>query len=503
MYKAVFRNKYLIILILMLLTQLFLVCIQSNVPRGSDQFWYIVDSESVAKNNYTTNNVFPNSLADDSDKLRPFVQNRPIVYIAGYLIKLGWDSIEAYKFINICSYISIIILLFFSLRALKISLDTSYCAVSVFISSPLIIFSIYNPLTNLFDAALFSIWNFTIFILFKGKSNTIEFAVYVIIIATCYFLLITQRTDFIMYLWGSLGVLMYKTLKNRSISIQRIIILSLLLILINYLNIASNYFPSHLAGVVPKHALFLTNVDVYFYNMISFFGKNSDFNHLTLMNIIGAKFSSFCRSAIQPFNLFAFLYLFFIFFPIIYKRFLYRNLETSEILFGIVALLNLSVLFGFQFQYRYSIFLIAPSVYVLFNLFKSKELAGINRFFMPFFLVLFVAVNFLAFEKVASESKESQRLSMQVHDLNLSKNSKAAVIYNGGSSLIWSWLLKDIREVHFFLPNEMGKLPNDAFDIEVHSKSSVKSSDELLDEGNYYKVGDYYIQLSDAKDFHD
>ena len=503
MTQVIFRNKYLFLLISMLLAQLLLVYFQSNVPRGSDQFWYIVDSESVAENKFTTNNVFPNSRANDSDALRPFVQNRPIVYIAGHLINLGLKSVEAYKLINICSYISIIILLFFSLRALKISFDASYCAVIVFISSPLVIFSIYNPLTNLFDAALFSICIFSFFILFDIKSKSIEFAVYVIISAICFSLLITQRSDFIMYLWGSLGVFIYKAFKIRSISIQRILFLLTFFILIHYLNSVSNYFPSHLAGDVPKYAILLNGVEGYFHNMIAFFGKNLDFNHLNLSEIISIKVSIFLKSFISPFNLLAFLYLFLIFVPLIYKRFAIHKLETLEILFGVLVLLNLVVLFGFQFQYRYSVFLIAPSVYILFSFYKTREFIQINRFGMPFYLIIFVMVNFSAFEKVAKESKESNRLLTEVNDLNLSKNLNAAVIYNGGSSLIWSWLLKDIREVHYFLPNEMRNLRKGAFDLEVHSESTFKPDGEVPSEGNFYQVGDYYIQLNEFGELQD
>jgi hypothetical protein len=112
---------------------------------------------------------------------------------------------------------------------------------------------------------------------------------------------------------------------------------------------------------------------------------------------------------------------------------------------------------------------------------------------MLFSLVVFVFVNFSSFKKLSSEAEENHKLSIQVNSLNLPKNSKAAVLYDGGASLIWSWLLKDIKEVHYFLPNEMRNLPNDAFDFEVYPGSAFERNEKGVVQDIYCKVGSYYI----------
>lgn len=485
----------------MLVVQVLLVYFQSNIPRGSDQFWYIVDSESVAENNFTTNNVFPNSRKDDGDSLRPFVQNRPIVYLAGYLVKMGLSPVEAYKIINVFSYFLIIILLFFSLRNYKTSVNSSIIAISVFVSSPLIIFSIYNPLTNLFDASLFSAFVFSLFILFERKLKALGFSLCAITGAISFSLLILQRSDFLMYLWGTLGVFSYMGLKMRSKSIRQVLFLIAFFIFVHYINVAGNYFPSHLAGDVPTHSIFLTGVDGYFHNMIAFFGRNSDFNHLNISEIVIEKVIVFFKSLFEPLNFLALWNLFVIFAVLVYKRLVKQKIESMEVLFGVLVLFNLAVLIGFQFQYRYSVFLIAPSVYIVFNNYSIFQHYHINRYLMPIVLILFVTVNYFVFRIVAKESNESYIFDTQVKDFNIASNSKAAVVYNGGSSLIWSWLLKDISEVHYFLPNEMRNLTIGEFDLEVHCDSIYRFDCDEHDERRIYKVGEYYVQLSKKEEF--
>jgi len=504
MYKVVFRNKYVFILLTMFLVQLFLVFYQSNIPRGSDQFWYIVDAESVAKETFTTNNIFPNSISDDGNVLRPFVQNRPIVYIAGYLVKIGFNSLIAYKIINIVSYLTILSLLFFSLRYLKFNIEITIGALCLLVASPLIIFSLFNALTNLFDAALFSMFIFSIFIFFNRNLNSIGHFIFLIFLALLYFLLITQRTDFIIYTWATILVLTFIGLKNKTFNIYKILFLIVLVVLIHLMVVASNCLPSHLAGDVPKYGVLLTGVNPYFHNMVSYFAENSDFNTLTIMEILKVKISLFFKSIFSPFNFLSFLYLFLLFIPVYFKSHTFNKIKPFEILFIVLGLLNFAVLFGFQFQYRYSIFLIAPSIFVIYNLFKEKILLlNINRFLIPLSLLVFFVFNYSTFNKLTAESAQSHSMLIQVKELNISRDSKVAVIYNGGSSLIWSWLLKDVREVHYLLPNEMQETPNDLFDIKVYTESTFKSRDKLPDESNYYKFGDYYVQLSELDDLKD
>ncbi len=57
-------------------------------PRGSDQYWSLANVERVTDVDglYRTNNIFPVGLSEDLSKLpRPWVQNRPVVYLVSWV----------------------------------------------------------------------------------------------------------------------------------------------------------------------------------------------------------------------------------------------------------------------------------------------------------------------------------------------------------------------------------------------------------------------------------
>jgi hypothetical protein len=492
--KIFLKNKHIAFVIILLLIQVSFVFNLSDSPRGSDQFWYIVDAESASNNIYTTNNVYPNSMPIGNVEPRPFVQNRPVVYFAGYLIKLGLNCVAAYKLINLFSYFVIISILFISLLKLKHSLKTSLTAICVFITSPLIIFSLYNPLTNLFDAALFSIFIYFIYIFFQRRFSLIFQFILLLFVVSCYFLLINQRQDFIIYLWSAILILTYYSIRSNSIPLWQVGIVYLLLISIQIGTI--DIFTNHLGGVIPNNSVLLTNVKPYFGNMVSYFGNNSDFLELSLFDIFKAKISIFFMSLSGFFNILISIYLILIFTPLYFIRKKIIKLKIFETLFIVICLLNFTILFVFQFQYRYSIFLIAPSIFIVYNLLKEKNFFRFSKLLFPFFCFLFFCLNYFAFNKINNEAKISDKLLKQVTELNISSDSRAAVIYNGGSSLIWSWLLKDIKEVHYYLPNEIKDIPLNDYDIYVIEFSKSNKKKDVNEDFSYQKVGNYLVKLN-------
>jgi hypothetical protein len=161
-----------------------------------------------------------------------------------------------------------------------------------------------------------------------------------------------------------------------------------------------------------------------------------------------------------------------------------------------LCVLNIIVLSGFQFQYRYSIILIAPSIYFIYNLIDENSLFKFNKVLIPLFFILFLIVNYFALNKFTKEVEENNNLQELVNKLNISHESKAAVIYDGGSSLIWSWLLKKNKEVHYFLPNEMGKLQRDKYNILIYPLSDMKKYEKSLKNDKLFIVGNYYVKYN-------
>jgi hypothetical protein len=488
--------KYIGIVLIMIFFQFYLVFTLLDIPRGSDQFWYVVDAESASSGVYTTNNIFPNSMTNENNDLRPFVQNRPIVFIAGYFINMGFNSLEAYKLINVISYLIILSLLFISLQYFGFSIQKSLSAIAMYIASPLIIFSVYNPLTNLFDASLFSIFILSLFVFSKQKMSFTKFVYNIVLLSVFYFLLITERQDFIIYIWSATLVFTFSGIRHKSISYWQTGILYLTLISTQLLIDFNDFFPKHLGAETPKYATLLTGVNPYFHNMVAYFAKNSDFSELSILEIIKSKISFILNSFKGPFNILSSIHLLLFFIPFYSKRKDLSKLMDFELTFGVLCVLNIIVLFGFQFQYRYSIILIAPSIYIIYNLIDENSLFKFNKVLIPLFFILFLIVNYFALNKFTKEVEENNNLQELVNKLNISHESKAAVIYDGGSSLIWSWLLKKNKEVHYFLPNEMGKLQRDKYNILIYPLSDMKKYEKSLKNDKLFIVGNYYVKYN-------
>src|SRR6478609_6791486 len=75
------------------------ICLISFIPRGTDQYWSLANVERAVHGDHVlkTNNIFPAGMPDDLHNLpRPWVQNRPVVYIvivAAFIIRnvqLSW-----------------------------------------------------------------------------------------------------------------------------------------------------------------------------------------------------------------------------------------------------------------------------------------------------------------------------------------------------------------------------------------------------------------------------
>ena len=71
------------------------VLVTSGYIRGTDQFWYVADVESLTHGQYVTNNIYPANLVSPGPLPRSFVHNNVTLYIAVPLARLlggqaGW-----------------------------------------------------------------------------------------------------------------------------------------------------------------------------------------------------------------------------------------------------------------------------------------------------------------------------------------------------------------------------------------------------------------------------
>jgi hypothetical protein len=99
------KSNYSVILLTLLIpVYIILAIVFSPIPRGSDQYWYVGNVNRVIHidGKYKTNNIFPASLPEsDKDLPRPWVQNRPVVYIVTAFAFLIGDAHRTWVILNI------------------------------------------------------------------------------------------------------------------------------------------------------------------------------------------------------------------------------------------------------------------------------------------------------------------------------------------------------------------------------------------------------------------
>ncbi len=465
------------------------------MPRGSDQFWYIVDAESVSKGVFTTNNIFPNSLPSDNSDLRPFVQNRPIVYIAGSLIKLGFSSVNAYKTINLISYFLIVFILLHSLKLINVDSEFILSAMLFFTASPLIIFSIYNPLTNLFDAMLFALFVTCCFYFFKKKKTFFGRIIIFCGIINLQTLLIYERSDFLFYTCIIFLLLSLESIIKRHSSVFSG--LSVLLLFFGCQVIVSSFgiFPQHLAGKVPMNSLVLTNVNNSIGSMVSYLGSDSDFIQYTLLDILFLKSFNFLNAVKEFPNLIAFLYLLLGFIPFFKNGLYLKKWKLFEFLSVLIVLMLIVLLFTFQFQYRYIVFFIAPTTLILFQNLNIANCKLYLRIINLSCVFLFIVFNVFIYRSLETEGKLNLGVLKKVESLKISSNSKVAIVYDGGSALIWSWLFADLNRLYYIRRDKNESSTLKEFDVVIFPISYRKNVNKEESEYSIHSISNFILKI--------
>lgn len=143
------------------ITFVLLVCVLHVIfvdgVRGSDQYWYLADVETLAKGlSPLTNNVFPGNVlrAGSADQSTYFAHNGPLLHIISWVTRLT-DPVIAWKYMN---------LLFFLLAATFTGLTVAwlstraygYGAVIVFLTTPINVWLAGNFLQEMFFCFLSS-----------------------------------------------------------------------------------------------------------------------------------------------------------------------------------------------------------------------------------------------------------------------------------------------------------------------------------------------------------
>ena len=134
-----------IALILALLSTSACVLLSSGHTRGTDQFWYVADVESLVRGQHVTNNIFPANLAARGTLPGPFVHNNITLYLVVPLATLlgghwGWLAT------NLMCTVGSALIVFMSLR--QVSVRVAALMASLFLLWPLTVWLTCNALSE-------------------------------------------------------------------------------------------------------------------------------------------------------------------------------------------------------------------------------------------------------------------------------------------------------------------------------------------------------------------
>ena len=156
------RNRSIICLIIASLFYVLAVIHGSSGIRGTDQFWYLADVESlVAGNGPISNHYFPGLLLRNDVPvtaelpLNYFVHNGPLLYIAAFVARFQ-DPYHAWILINVLSHIVVAVSIFLISRRF-VPTDLSMFVCSLYIVSPLAVWLSVNVLREAYISALLAV----------------------------------------------------------------------------------------------------------------------------------------------------------------------------------------------------------------------------------------------------------------------------------------------------------------------------------------------------------
>jgi hypothetical protein len=436
---------------LSLVSIIFLVLFSSKIPRGSDQYWYIADSTSVSKGVFTTNHVYPNSYKTDSQKLRPFVQNRPIVYFAGLLVYIGFDPVSAYQIINILALVGTLRILAMLLKIANVSWANRYLVYSLYIAIPAVTFSLFQPLTQLFDTFIFTS---VVLLLIKTKkligskdlySRICIFALAVILSAV----LILQRGDFILFILALSFLVFACEFDDSRVQVTyweagKIVFLYVITMLAV---VQWSPLPGHLGNVLPSRAYFYVGIPgTDWDNMTLYFADPNNFHSLLFRDLIHVKFTNFSSelSNLHPLQtpISAIIFAGLCFFC--YSLLVGREVFLSFLMM-VILLMLLALVIGFQYQYRYPMFLLPFLFFAFFFVQRKLRILKISLVLRLGILssLLIVAIGTTAYG-VVRQRVEGEDFRLMIENLPSKHecNGNALVAYTNGSTK-WGYIFPE------------------------------------------------------------
>ena len=143
------------VLLLAIVLALFLVFYGAAGVRGTDQYWYVADVETLSRGLApVTNNIFPGPMLRNGavPENNYFMHNSPVMYVIGSLSKVI-PPYNAWIIVNTLCHFIVALCIFLVLLRLTTQ-PLSILITSFYVLSPIAIWQTINPLLEMYYAAL-------------------------------------------------------------------------------------------------------------------------------------------------------------------------------------------------------------------------------------------------------------------------------------------------------------------------------------------------------------
>jgi hypothetical protein len=439
-------TKVEIILILVIIS-IFIFLIywgSSSGVRGTDQYWYLADAESLINGQgVQTNNIYPVSVYKEIQSIpRPFVHNILNLYFV-ILPGIFFGAYTGFIIMNIlCSFLTA----FFIYKTIIIY--TKYQAAllisSLYLLLPITVWQTAQPLAEASIAPLVALLMLLYAKISISNNNKLYNWLILVFISG---LLILCRLSFLPLIFG---IPIIYLIHNRPIKVKNILNAIILFILgFLFLLIQKNFFESNISTSLLQTIICNKMMGFYFdlYTLPITIKNVIDILFIKTIKALKIQFLSLNSMGILfylPFNLMAII-TFVLLFKSKSKKI--KNITFIAILFFLLHLLTVILV---QNQFRYMLVIIPPLLIATGIALGSwkRIIRFLNKKYVIFILILILIltpIDFLLANQLHNEGIRSQQVGKELSAVfceNIPTYDTIMVEYSGGRDLIYGYILR-------------------------------------------------------------
>jgi hypothetical protein len=96
---------------------------------------------------------------------------------------------------------------------------------------------------------------------------------------------------------------------------------------------------------------------------------------------------------------------------------------------------------------------------------------------------------------IREDTKKNKEMQKVVTSLKIANFSEVAVIYGGGSTLIWSWLLPNVDRLHFLRKDSVTATSMEKWNILVTLSECSIEENNSKPYHSHHVLGDYIVYI--------